>query len=217
MRTVILLDCILQLAKCSTTSLLTYLSDWWIYRRREILKYECDKRWKDMLMLFPTLSCSPQIFLQVKLRPQKCLQKAQSFLSALPGVCIVASCLLCWLLCWEWMGTSKWNWIHQCHTKNRFASHIPLCSSNLLDVVSGVCWANVFPLAVCSGWVLALDYQHEIRCWPAAYLLLRRRSASNPYWVTWKVGLVPEVPCHGFSWEMLSRFPRQQQKALCPV
>lgn len=115
------------------------------------------------------------------------------------------------------MDTSKWGWIQQRHSKNRFASHIPLRSSSLLDDASGVCQANMCPLAICSSWVLALDYQCEIRCWPVACLPLWRRSASNPYWVTQGVGLVPEVPCHGFSWEALSRFPSQQQKALCPV
>lgn len=53
------------------------------------------------------------------------------------------------------------------------------------------------PLALCSSWVLAVDCQHEIRCWPVAHLPLWRHSASKPYWVTWAMGLVPEVCCHG--------------------
>lgn len=115
------------------------------------------------------------------------------------------------------MGTSKWSWIQQCHSRNWFSSQLPLSSSNLLHVAAGICWANTCPLALCSGWLLALDYQHEIRCWPAAHLPLWRHSVSNPYWVTWGVGLMPEVSCHAFSWEVLGRFPSQKQKALCPI
>lgn len=132
-----------------------------------------------------------------------------------PGVCIVASCLLCFMLCWEQVGTSKWSWIQQCHGRNQFASHVPLCSSNLLSVVGGVCSANMCPLAICSNWVLALDYQHEIRCWPVAHLPLRRHSASNPYWVTWATGLVPEVCCHGAR-RCSADFPGRNKKPYVP-
>lgn len=50
-------------------------------------------------MLFPTLRCSPQIFLRVKLWPQECLQKAESFLSALQELVPwpAAPCAVCFI------------------------------------------------------------------------------------------------------------------------
>lgn len=114
-----------------------------------------------------------------------------------PGVCMIASCPLCCSLHWGWVGANMWSWIQQCNGKNWFASHTPSYSINLLGVVGCVCWVNMCLQAACSSWVLALGYQHEIRCWLKAQLPPQRHAASHPFWVTWGVGLVPEIPYDG--------------------
>lgn len=103
-------------------------------------------------MLFPTLRCSPQIFLRVKLWPQECLQKAESFLSALQELVPwpAAPCAVCFI---------EGGWVQRrgAESSNVMVRIVLLPYTVMLHQSSWCCWQSMPSECVSFGYTQRLN------------------------------------------------------------
>lgn len=209
-----LLGCILQMGKISTTSL------WLTHQAGESVEEE--KYW-NMSVIKDGKPCwcySPHLLLSTNIpasitQTTKMLVESSELPISPPGVCIVASYLLCCLLCWEQVGTAKGSRIQQCHGRNGWLP-VHHYAPAIFSVLSVECAQQYMP----SGSVQQLSAGTALPAWNQV-LTCSPPPTTEALCQQSLLGYKSYGPAArtllSWSWGVLSRFLRQEQKALCPI